>query len=243
MLRNITKRIAGHLRAPSAATIIALLALFVALGSTTYAAINLPANSVGTKQIKNAAVTNWKIKNGAVGTNKIADRAVTKAKLNVTGVTVPDATNANHATNADNAGSAANATSADSASSPGTLKSGQTLRGAYATGIANAGAPGEQIRTAVSFLFQFPSAISASAVHFVAQGAAPPAGCPGSSAAPEAASGNLCVYEYVGGNYSSMTIRNPTNGSLGASKFGFYLLVVGAAVGQVYSYGTWAVTG
>ena len=35
---------------------IALLALFVALGGTSYAAIKLPANSVGTKQIKRGAV-------------------------------------------------------------------------------------------------------------------------------------------------------------------------------------------
>jgi len=30
---------------------IALLALFLALGGTTYAAVSLPANSVGTKQL------------------------------------------------------------------------------------------------------------------------------------------------------------------------------------------------
>src|SRR5689334_7142756 len=36
---------------------VALLALFVALGGTSYAAIKLPAASVGTKQLKNSAVT------------------------------------------------------------------------------------------------------------------------------------------------------------------------------------------
>jgi hypothetical protein len=36
---------------------IALTALFVAIGGTSYAAINLPANSVGTKQIRNGSVT------------------------------------------------------------------------------------------------------------------------------------------------------------------------------------------
>ena len=33
--------------------VIALIALFVALGGTSYAALNLPANSVGTRQLKN----------------------------------------------------------------------------------------------------------------------------------------------------------------------------------------------
>jgi len=55
-----------RLRAPSPALVISLIALFVALGGTSYAAITLPKNSVGTKQIKNNAVTASKIKNGTV---------------------------------------------------------------------------------------------------------------------------------------------------------------------------------
>jgi hypothetical protein len=43
------------------ATAIAVLALFVALGGTTYAATSLPANSVGPKQLKRAAVTPPKV--------------------------------------------------------------------------------------------------------------------------------------------------------------------------------------
>jgi hypothetical protein len=40
---------------------VALLALFVALGGTSYAAVKLPKNSVGTKQIKSKAVTPKKV--------------------------------------------------------------------------------------------------------------------------------------------------------------------------------------
>lgn len=40
---------------------IALLALFIALGGTSYAAVNLPANSVGTKQLRSKAVTPAKV--------------------------------------------------------------------------------------------------------------------------------------------------------------------------------------
>jgi hypothetical protein len=50
-----------RLRAPSPAFVISLIALFVALGGTTYAATSLPKNSVGTKQLKNGAVTKGKI--------------------------------------------------------------------------------------------------------------------------------------------------------------------------------------
>ena len=45
---------------------IALLALFVALGGTSYAALSLPAGSVGTQQLRNGAVTSRKLAKGAV---------------------------------------------------------------------------------------------------------------------------------------------------------------------------------
>ena len=49
---------------PSPALIVASLALAIALGGTGYAAVVLPANSVGTKQLKKSAVTATKIKKG-----------------------------------------------------------------------------------------------------------------------------------------------------------------------------------
>jgi hypothetical protein len=91
-----------RLRAPSPALVIALIALFVALGGTSYAAIKLPKNSVGSKQLKKNAVTGVKIKN----------KAVTASKINTSGLTVPNAT---HATSADSATSATNATNATTA--------------------------------------------------------------------------------------------------------------------------------
>lgn len=45
---------------------LALLALFVALGGTSYAAIKLPAKSVGTRQLKNKAVTPAKLSPTAI---------------------------------------------------------------------------------------------------------------------------------------------------------------------------------
>ena len=49
-------------RHPSPALVVACLALVVALGGTGYAAVVLPANSVGTKQLKNGAVIGSKVK-------------------------------------------------------------------------------------------------------------------------------------------------------------------------------------
>jgi hypothetical protein len=62
-------------RRPSLSLIISLLALFVAISGTAYAA------TVGTADIQNGAVTTPKIKGGAVTTNKLAGNAVTAQKI------------------------------------------------------------------------------------------------------------------------------------------------------------------
>jgi hypothetical protein len=51
---------------PSAALVVASLALAVALGGTGYAAVVLPAGSVGTAQLKNGAVVGKKVKSGSL---------------------------------------------------------------------------------------------------------------------------------------------------------------------------------
>jgi hypothetical protein len=51
---------------PGHATVVAYLALFVALGGVSYAALKLPKNSVGSKQIKANAVKSSKVKNGSL---------------------------------------------------------------------------------------------------------------------------------------------------------------------------------
>lgn len=59
-------RILGHLKA----NVVGYVALFVALGGTSYAAVILPADSVGSRQLRNGAVINAKLANGSVGPNK-----------------------------------------------------------------------------------------------------------------------------------------------------------------------------
>ena len=51
---------------PSHGVVAAYLALFVALGGTSYAAVKLPKNSVGSKQIKKNAVRSADVKNGSL---------------------------------------------------------------------------------------------------------------------------------------------------------------------------------
>lgn len=77
------------------ANVMSTIAVFMALGGVGFAAATLPANSVGTRQLKNKAVTSLKIKTKAVnGTHVKKDSLngahIKEAKLGA----VPNATNA-----------------------------------------------------------------------------------------------------------------------------------------------------
>jgi hypothetical protein len=60
----------------SFANLVSVMALFVALGGTTYAAVTLPKNAVGPKQIKKNAVRASEIKSRAVGTSEVRNGAL-----------------------------------------------------------------------------------------------------------------------------------------------------------------------
>ena len=83
------------LRMPTPSLVISMIALFVALGGTSYAAITaLPANSVGTPQLKTNAVTSVKILNARRHIDEDLNGAVTAAKIYTTGLSVPKRANA-----------------------------------------------------------------------------------------------------------------------------------------------------
>jgi hypothetical protein len=93
---------------------VGMLALFIALSGTAYAA-TLPRNSVGTAQLQKNAVTTPKIKKSAVTSRKIKRNAVTGAKVKTDSLTgldinesalgkVPSAATADTATTASTAG-------------------------------------------------------------------------------------------------------------------------------------------
>lgn len=96
-------------RLPSHGTVVAYAALFVALGGTTYAAMSVRANSVGTKQLKNGAVTSAKVRAHSLTGHDIRASSLGKVPL------AASADNAQHATAANTASEAAHAATATNA--------------------------------------------------------------------------------------------------------------------------------
>jgi len=108
-----------RVRRPSAAMIVACLALFVALGGASYAAVKLKPGSVKTKTIKNGAVKEAKIANGAVTEPKIANGAVSAAKLAAGAIGAEKAVASGTATNSGSQGLGANVCALFNLSAPG----------------------------------------------------------------------------------------------------------------------------
>jgi hypothetical protein len=69
-------------RRPSAPMVVSFVALFVALGGASYAAVTLPRNSVGSAQLQNNSVGNFKLKSNAVGPKKIINGSVGAKQVN-----------------------------------------------------------------------------------------------------------------------------------------------------------------
>ena len=83
------------------ANVVSTLCLFVLLGGSAYAALKIPRNSVGTRQLQAKSVTNGKLAEGSVTGAKIAEGSITGQNINLGALgTVPQAANATTAQNA-----------------------------------------------------------------------------------------------------------------------------------------------
>jgi hypothetical protein len=114
------------------------LALFVALGGVSYAAVALPKNSVGPKQLKKGAVTRAKIANSAVNGAKVAPNSLTGADIRSSTLgQVPSATFAGSAGSANTANTATNAGHANTANTSTNAGHARTADTAARAGDAN----------------------------------------------------------------------------------------------------------
>jgi hypothetical protein len=243
-----------RLRRPGGATVIASVALFVALGGTGYAAFSLPKNSVGSKQLKsnavttsklkNNAVTTGKLKNNAVTTGKLKNGAVTAGKINASGLTVPNALHANSADSATSATNATNATNAITATSAataatvtgqGTLAPGKTEIGIVGGVFQNGPTVSSPLAVTVTFPMLAPVALTGSSIEV-----APTASCTGSTANPTAAAGFVCIYPDIMIAASGISGDTGVNGD---KKLGFELDWVATSANQESSVrAEWAYT-
>jgi hypothetical protein len=207
---------------------LALLALFVVLGGTSYAAVNaLPKNSVGSKQVINGSLQTLDLSKKA--------RKALKGNRGPRGFT--GAQGAKGATGAQGIQGIQGIQGPAGPFPSGDVPSGVTIRGNYALGSeTTTGFAWDQ----VSFGFQF---ATAPAFEWHASGGAATANCPGTSANPQAAAGFLCVYEGAGSNVGSRIVFNTANGAGNATnRWGAGLTATPSAAARWLSYGTWAAT-
>ena len=76
-------------RGPSPSMVVACIALVVALGGVGVAAVNLPANSVGSRQLQPNAVTSEKVKNGSLRQIDFKPGQLTRGPAGPTGAQGP----------------------------------------------------------------------------------------------------------------------------------------------------------
>jgi hypothetical protein len=203
-------------RRPSTALIVSTIALVVALGGTSYAAFSLPNNSVGTRQIRNKAVTLTKIA-------PAAQHALSKVgPPGNPGVQGPQGPQGPQGTPGPKGADFTTAT---------TLQSGQTEVGSYAvTGYTTSALMLE----AVNLRVPLPSATDKIEFH----NGAVSANCPGPG---QAAPGYLCIYKFSGAATFDHVLDEFAGIANQASATGFLLEFTADSTGS-YSDGTWAIT-
>jgi Collagen triple helix repeat (20 copies) len=246
-------RIGRHL---NYANVAASLALFVALGGISWAAVALPNNSVGTKQLKKNAVTGPKIRGNAVTSAKVRNGSLLAADFMAGQLPagsqgpvgpqgprgergepgLPGATGARGEQGEPGLPGATGARGEQGETGPpgpfsDVLPSGKTLRGTFTAFDTSAGA-GQQARDSISFGFALPSAPTA---HFIPLAGPADPNCPGNFAAPEAPPGHLCVYEGVSAGVTAQAIP-------AVSQYGAFVRVNATGAGGFSSTGVWAVT-
>lgn len=238
-----------RIRTPSPALVVSLVALFVALGGTSYAALRIPRNSVGAAQIQNNAVIDSKVRKGTLTGDRLKNGTVTAGKINTKGLTAPNAIHATIAVSAQTAATATTASSATTAtsagtatvaSSPGPLASGKSETGVYDIQYV-AGHAGDEGSAALSF--PFPLATPVTQVEWIPAGGTADSNCSGSAAAPTAAAGYLCLYASTDENVTTRCVAGSAGScTTPAFAYGAVPELTALAAGPTASVGTWAVT-
>ncbi len=124
----------------------------------------------------------------------------------------------------------------------GNLPTGTTVRGVFFM-TGQAAASGAEAVDSLSFVYTLSSAPTP---HFITAGSAAPAGCPGTADDPEAAAGQLCIYEKTAsgpvGTRDDCGLDIGGSSCPGSNRWGAGVYELSTGAGRFQSYGTWAVT-
>lgn len=201
------------------ANVMATSAVFIALGGSSYAAIQVTG-----KNVKDSSLTGKDIKSSSLTSSDVKNRSLLGVDFKSGQLpSGPQGTQGTQGPKGD----------------PGplleTLPPGKTLRGVFATRDTD---NTQGARAYDSITFSIPLAAAPTA-HYLNEGSAPTADCPGSPASPEAAPGHLCVYERTA-SAVSRTVLDPISGdNPGSSRYG--AVVFSSNTNETATYGTWAV--
>jgi len=206
-------------RRPSPALVVAMIALAVALGGTGYAAVSLPTNSVGPRQIQSNAVTSPKVRNGSLLKVDFKKGQLPAGPRGPAGSPGPPGPKG------------ATGGQGPAGPFPDSLPSGKTVRGAFNIG-GQAAIASALANTSISFIYNFATAPT---VKLILQGTAPPAECPGNATTPQANPGFLCIYEEDRANSVGVLLN-------GVTRSGATIYTNSVAAGGFFSFGAWAAT-
>ncbi|MEA2375808.1 MAG: hypothetical protein QOD53_2271 [Thermoleophilaceae bacterium] len=137
---------------PSPALIVSIAALVMSMGGTGYAALSLPKNSVGGKQLRSAAVNSKKVKDGSLRLADFAggDRSLLKGDMGLRGL---DGADGHDGANGATSVTVRNAEGTDFTAPGESFKTASCQAGERAVGgggyIAGLSDPGDYMQTSV----------------------------------------------------------------------------------------------
>ena len=233
-------RLLRHLRFNA----VAYLALFVALGGTSFAA----AAVVTGKNVRDNSLTGRDIRNSSLTGTDVKDRSLTFADFNgsvpgAAGERGPKGDTGEAGPKGEIGPRGLPGLNGTPGPITGDLPSGVTVRGAYAISYPNGDwSSSNPAWTPISFGLRLPSEPS---VAVVPLGGPKPAGCSGTVTSPQADPGYLCIYRGFEVGFAGPSFHKQRDDGMsesGANTTGLFLGLSLTGTGLHLARGAWAVT-